>query len=90
MLLLGFLANVQVNPALTATCKIDGQVVALVGGLPQFVNQLKGVVFTGIFAGGATFILLKIVNGLMGLRVSEDEETVGLDQTQHGENAYNS
>jgi Amt family ammonium transporter len=32
---------------------------------------------------------LKVVNALVGLRVSEEDETLGLDLTQHGESAYN-
>ena len=45
--------------------------------------------FTIIFAGGATFVILKVVSALVGLRVSEEDESVGLDLTQHGESAYN-
>jgi Amt family ammonium transporter len=41
------------------------------------------------FAGVATFLLLKLVNALVGLRVSEEDETMGLDLSQHGESAYN-
>jgi len=89
MLMLGFLANVAVNESIGATCKIAGQVVSLAGGATQFVNQLKGVAFTMAFAGVGTFIILKFVNGITGLRVSEEQETAGLDLSQHGENAYN-
>ncbi len=89
MLMLGFLANVAVNEAIGTTCKIDNHIVSLGGGVPQFVNQLKGVLFTMAFAGGGTFVLLKIVNAVTGLRVSEEHETVGLDLSQHGEKAYN-
>jgi len=89
MLMLGFLSNVQVNPALSATCKVDGQVISLAGGAAQFVNQLKGVLFTITFAGLATFVILKVVNAVVGLRVTEEEETLGLDLSQHGESAYN-
>jgi Amt family ammonium transporter len=89
MLMLGFLATVAVNPAIGTTCKVGDQVVSLAGGMPQFMNQLKGVVFTMVFAGGVTFILLKLVNAMFGLRVSEEQETVGLDLSQHGESAYN-
>jgi Amt family ammonium transporter len=46
------------------------------------------VVFTAIFAGGVTFILLKVVNALVGLRVHVEDEDAGLDLTQHGERAY--
>lgn len=89
MLMLGFLANVQVNEQIGTTCKIGGQVVSLAGGTAQFINQLKGVCFTVIFAGGATLLLLKVVDNLVGLRVSEEDETLGLDLSQHGESAYN-
>jgi Amt family ammonium transporter len=89
MLMLGFLANPSVNPAIATTYKVNGQVVSLAGGLGQFWNQLAGVLFTAALAGVATFILLKVVNALVGLRVDEDVETVGLDLTQHGESAYN-
>jgi Amt family ammonium transporter len=89
MLMLGFLANVTVNEAIGTTCKIHGQVVSLGGGLPQFINQVKGVAFTMVFAGCGTFVLLKLVNAITGLRVSEEHETVGLDLSQHGESAYN-
>jgi ammonia channel protein AmtB len=77
------------NPAIGVTCQLHGHVVSLAGSLGQFSNQLKGILFTMVFAGGSTFILLKIVNALVGPRVSEEEETVGLDLSQHGESAYN-
>ena len=41
------------------------------------------------FAAVATYVLLKVVDRVIGLRVSEEEETVGLDLSQHGESAYN-
>jgi Amt family ammonium transporter len=89
MLMLGFLANVTVNDAIGTTCKINGQLISLAGGFPQFMNQLKGVVFTMVFAGGGTYLLLKFVDAVGGLRVSEEHETMGLDLSQHGESAYN-
>ena len=89
MLMLGFLANVQVNEQIAATCKVNGQVVSLAGSGLQFVNQLKGVCFTIAFAALGTFVVLKVVGAFSPLRVSEEEETVGLDLSQHGESAYN-
>jgi ammonium transporter, Amt family len=88
MLMLGFLANTVVNEQI-ASCKIGDRILSLAGGGAQFLNQLKGVCFTMVFAAGATFVLLKIVDGVVGLRVSEEEETLGLDLSQHGESAYN-
>jgi Amt family ammonium transporter len=89
MLMLGFLASALINPAVAITWKQGGQLVSLAGGATQFVNQFKGVVFTMLFAGTATFVILKVVNALVGLRVSEEDESLGLDLTQHGESAYN-
>ena len=88
MLLLGFLADATVNTAIASTFKTNGAVVSLAGGLPQFLNQLKAVLFTAALAGGVSFVLLKIVNALVGLRVDVEDESAGLDLTQHGERAY--
>jgi len=41
---------------------------------PQFMNQRQGVVFTVLLAGIGTFILLKLVNTMVGLRVAQDEK----------------
>ncbi len=58
-----------------------------IGG--QFVVQLIGVVFTIVYCGVLSFILLKIVDAIVGLRVSQDEETEGLDISLHDERGYN-
>ena len=41
-----------------------------------------------VFAIVVTFVLLKVLDVVMGLRVTEAEEREGLDQTQHGEEGY--
>ena len=35
-----------------------------------------------------TFVILKIVDWVVGLRINEEEESIGLDLTQHGESGY--
>ncbi len=71
-----------------ATAAVGG-VDGLIGGnAMQFAKQLAGVASVGVFAFAATWVLGKIVNATMGLRVEADEETVGLDISQHGERAY--
>jgi Amt family ammonium transporter len=50
--------------------------------------QLKAVVITIVYSFIVSFVLLKIVDALLGLRVSEDEERIGLDLTQHREAGY--
>jgi Amt family ammonium transporter len=89
MLLLGFLANADVNPLIAHTFQAQGQVINLAGSGAQFLRQLGGVAFTVVFAATATLVLLKVVDLTLGLRVSEDDESLGLDLSQHGERAYN-
>ena len=55
----------------------------------QFWNQLAGVGVTVALAGVATFLILKLVDATIGLRVDQEDESVGLDLSQHGERAYN-
>ena len=89
MLLLGLLADVQVNEAIGSTYRLHGQVCSLGGSGFQFLNQLKGVLFTLGFAVVGTLIILKITSFFGTLRVSEEDETLWLDLSQHGESAYN-
>ena len=89
MLLLGFLASPDANPAIASTFMKNGALVSLAGGLKQFTNQLTGVVFTAAATAVATFIILKIVDAVVGLRVDAEEESLGLDLSQHDERAYN-
>jgi len=58
------------------------------GNPGQVWIQAIGVGATWIFAGVGTFIILKIVDGVVGLRVSKEAEILGLDLTQHSERAY--
>jgi ammonium transporter, Amt family len=53
-----------------------------------FFKQLAGVATIWVFAFGMTWILGKLVNITLGLRVNETEEVIGLDISQHGERAY--
>jgi len=80
MLATGFFATLAVNSG-----GADG---LIYGGGMQVLKQVAGVVSVAAFAFGATWILGKLVDVTMGLRVSATEETVGLDISQHGERAY--
>ena len=60
----------------------------LLGNAMQFAKQLAGVAAVWGFAFGVTWILGKVVDVTIGLRVSRPEETIGLDISQHGERAY--
>lgn len=89
LILLGLCANAGVNASIATTFRTAGGVVSLAGSPLQLANQLRGVAFTVALAGVGTFVILKIVGAVMGLRVSPEEEHSGLDLTQHGESAYN-
>jgi Amt family ammonium transporter len=58
------------------------------GNAGQLGIQLLGVAATWIFAFVGSLVLLKVVDLLVGLRVTEEEEFLGLDVSQHSENAY--
>lgn len=88
MLMLGFLADVKVNEAIAATFKVNGATVSLAGGLTQFKNQAIAVLFTAALGALVTYVLLKLIDRLVGLRVDVEDESVGLDLSQHGERAY--
>jgi len=88
MLLLGVLASGTVNPAIVSTFTSHGAPVSLVGGYHQLLNQFIGVAFTAIFSGVVSFVLFKVIDKVVGLRVTEEDEHAGLDITQHGESAY--
>ena len=55
----------------------------------QLFIQFKGVAFTVIYTAVVTFVILKVLDMVMGLRVSEEEEAIGLDLSLHNERGYN-
>jgi Amt family ammonium transporter len=66
----------------------NGEPVGLIEGGNLLGGQIAGVVVTWILAIVVTFILLKVLDAVMGLRVTTQEEIQGLDLTQHGEEGY--
>ena len=85
-ILTGVFATVQVcDTALVS----DGKAVGLIDGRTQLlIGQLAAVVVTWVLAVVATFVILKVLDATMGLRVTEVEEIQGLDMSQHGEEGY--
>jgi len=55
----------------------------------QLWAQVKGVIFTLIYSGILSFVILKIVDIVIGLRVTDEQETEGLDIALHDERGYN-
>ena len=75
----GIFATVAVNSA--GSGLIDGN-------SGQIMIQVVAVVATGLYAFIVTFVLAKVIDAIMGLRVGEEEESIGLDVAQHAEKAY--
>lgn len=84
-LLTGVFASQAINPVFGAGKSVG----AIEGHWGQVGNQLVGVLIAWAFALVGTIVLLKVVDLITGLRVTEDQEIEGLDITQHGEEAYN-
>jgi Amt family ammonium transporter len=85
-ILTGFFATNVINDT-----PINGKLTALgfVDGNPmQIVNQGIGVLITIVLAAVGTFLILKICDALIGVRVDPDAEEQGLDLSQHGEEGY--
>jgi len=74
---------------LTGIFATIGSAGLLLGNSSQLVIQLEGVIASAVYASVCTLIIGYVINKTMGLKVSESEENIGLDQTQHGEAAYN-
>ena len=76
----GLWATTMVNPA--------GANGLFYGNTAQFFIQLKAVVITSVYSFVMTFVILKVLNAVMGVRASEQDELIGLDLTQHREAGY--
>jgi len=84
-LLTGVFASQAINPVYGPGKAVGG----IEGHWAQLGNQFVGVLIAWSFALIGTIVLLKIVDVIAGVRVTEDHEIEGLDITQHGEEAYN-
>jgi Amt family ammonium transporter len=58
------------------------------GGWRVFVGQIVATAITWLFAAVVTFLLLKLLDATLGLRVSQQQEIQGLDYSEHGEEGY--
>jgi Amt family ammonium transporter len=76
----GLFATTSVNP--------NGANGLFYGNFNQFLVQLGGAALAIVFSIAVTFVLAKVLDKTIGLRVSSAEEEVGLDISEHGERAY--
>lgn len=73
----------------TPELALDPDNIGLIYGNPRlFLVTIAAIVFTIVWSAGMTFVLMKGISFFMPLRVSDREEVVGLDDTEHGETAY--
>ncbi len=80
MLLTGVFATKTVNPH-----GVDG----LLYGNPEFfIIQLKGMLLSVVFSFSVSFLIFKLINLILPIRVTADEEKEGLDSTQHNEKYF--
>ena len=83
-ILTGIFATKEVNDVWS------GKAMGMVdGNSSQVLNQLAACAVTWVLAAVGTFIILKICDALIGVRVSEQDEIEGLDLSMHGEEGYN-
>jgi Amt family ammonium transporter len=87
-LLTGVFATRVINPIYRDAAGNPLPVGLVDGNSVQILNQLIGVGITISLAVIGSYVLLKIVDAVIGLRVSEAEEISGLDLSQHGEDGY--
>ena len=64
-------------------------IISVQGMVYQLLMQLLGIVVTVLWSGLISYSLFKVIDKLIGLRVSEDEETGGLDINEHDQQGYN-
>jgi Amt family ammonium transporter len=85
-ILVGFFADAAVNPAVAASA---GEGVFFGGGTSLLVEQVIAAGVTIVYSMAVTFLIVKALDVTIGIRVKDEDEAVGLDQSQHGETAYN-
>ena len=61
----------------------------LYGNPGQLWTQFIAVAATMVYSGVMTFIIFMVIKVLVGLRVDAENQTIGLDESEHGERAYN-
>jgi Amt family ammonium transporter len=68
-----------------ATAAVNSYTGLLYGNMGQFIAQIAAVLASVVYAFAMSWILAKIIDSTIGLRVKEEAEYVGIDISQHGE-----
>ncbi len=83
IIMLGIFADKSVNAA-----GVNGLLLGGAEGMKFFVTQLTAIVITSIYAFAFTYFMLAVINLVTPVRVGNNEEELGLDESLHGETAY--
>lgn len=78
----GIMTGIFADPA------VNHQTGLLYGGTELFIAQIISIVFTILFAGGISFLLIHVIKRVLPIRVTEQEEAIGMDRSEHDETAY--
>ena len=85
--------GIVADPSLGGQGFLDYTVFPAVAGAydmsAQVMTQIKAVAVTLVWSGVISYILFKVIDMAFGLRPTAEDERQGLDQTSHGESAYN-
>jgi Amt family ammonium transporter len=84
----GILATSVINPIFKDGYGSPLPVGLIEGNASQLLNQVIGILLAAALGAVGTYVILKVVDLVIGLRVTETDEIAGLDASQHGEIAY--
>src|SRR5262245_17640089 len=88
-LLTGVFAQGWINAPFGSDANGNPNPVGWIDGNPgQVLNQIIAVLISWVLAAAGTFLILRLVDAIVGVRVNEEDERQGLDITQHGEEGY--
>ncbi|CAI3318930.1 ammonium transporter [Enterococcus cecorum] len=78
----GIMTGIFADPA------VGGKVGLFYGNVQLFLAQLESIVFTIVFAGLLSFVIISVIKFFMPIRVTDSEEALGMDRIEHDETAY--
>ena len=78
----GIMTGIFADPA------VGGKAGLFYGNVQLFLAQLESIVFTIVFAGLLSFVIISVIKIFMPIRVTDSEEALGMDRIEHDETAY--
>ena len=78
----GIMTGIFADPA------VGGKAGLFYGNVQLFLAQLESIIFTIVFAGLLSFVIISVIKFFMPIRVTDSEEALGMDRIEHDETAY--